>query len=397
MPRTRIAADAPLDARGLPAMTTVLDGRERPPVAGRKDWAIRSGRYTGGLSDGVTVVEINNGPLSVLVLPTRGMGIWKVLFDGQSAGWDAPAKLPVHPHFVNLQGRNGFGWLEGFNELLCRCGLSHNGPPGHDDGVPTPVESDVSQHGRISNLPARDVEYFVDDEAGAIGISGVVDECVLFGPQFQLRTTLTVPLGGMVMSLRDEVINVGSLPTELSLLYHINVGPPFLDGGAVLETAASRVMPRDARAVEGVATYSQYLPATTGYAEQVYYYDLKEDPQGRATAMLRNKAADRAFGLTYTKKQLPSFSLWKCTQDSRSGYVTGLEPGTNHPNFKSFERHHGRVISLPPGASHVVEMQLEIHATSAGVQQMSERIRSLQGSTPPKVHPQPGAPFAPID
>lgn len=397
MARTRLAADAPLDAHGLPQMTTVLDGTSQPKLAGRSDWSIRTGRYTSGISDGVTVVELNNGAMSVLVLPTRGLGIWKVLYKGEVAGWDAPAKLPVHPQFVNLQGRNGFGWLEGFNELLCRCGLAHNGPPGHDDHSPTPVESGVTLHGRIANLPARDVEYFFDMEAGTIGISGVIDETVLFGPQFQLRTTLTIPVGGLEMQVRDEVINVGSMPTDYELLYHINVGGPFLDEGAVMECAADRVMPRDARAVEGVKTYPTYLGPTTGYKEQVYYYDLKADKQGVAWTMLRNKAGDRGFSLTYPKQQLPSFSLWKCTQDARSGYVTGLEPGTNHPNFKCFERHHGRVTSLAPGQSHVVELRMTIHDSAASVREMSERIQTLQGPTTPKVHAQPGAPFAPID
>ena len=31
----------------------------------------------GGLSEGVDLVELHNGDLSISVLPTRGMGIWK--------------------------------------------------------------------------------------------------------------------------------------------------------------------------------------------------------------------------------------------------------------------------------------------------------------------------------
>ena len=43
---------------------------------------------------------------------------------------------PVHPKFVDLSVRGGLGWLTGFDEWLCRCGLAWNGPPGDDDGLP---------------------------------------------------------------------------------------------------------------------------------------------------------------------------------------------------------------------------------------------------------------------
>src|SRR2546425_4718770 len=34
-----------------------------------------------------------------------------------------------HPKLINLQARGGLGWLDGFNEWLCRCGLENNGQP----------------------------------------------------------------------------------------------------------------------------------------------------------------------------------------------------------------------------------------------------------------------------
>lgn len=40
-------------------------------------WRIEKRRLYGGLSDGVDVVKIDNGCLSFIVVPTRGMGIWK--------------------------------------------------------------------------------------------------------------------------------------------------------------------------------------------------------------------------------------------------------------------------------------------------------------------------------
>jgi hypothetical protein len=73
-------------------------------------------------------------------------------------GWDAPLHGPVHPKFVSLPDRGGIGWLAGFDEWLCRCGLSSNGPPGLDGGTSLPL------HGRIANLPAHHVEVAVNLE-----------------------------------------------------------------------------------------------------------------------------------------------------------------------------------------------------------------------------------------
>ena len=96
------------------------------------DWSIRKRTLRGGLRDGIDLVEVHNGALSYSVLPTRGMGLWRGEYRGNYLGWRSPVQGPVHPHFVDLGGRDGLGWLTGFDEWLCRCGLASNGPPGED-------------------------------------------------------------------------------------------------------------------------------------------------------------------------------------------------------------------------------------------------------------------------
>ena len=41
------------------------------------NWSVVKTRLKGGLSDGVDIIEINNGRLSFTVIPTRGMGLWR--------------------------------------------------------------------------------------------------------------------------------------------------------------------------------------------------------------------------------------------------------------------------------------------------------------------------------
>ncbi|HWL09864.1 MAG TPA: aldose 1-epimerase family protein [Planctomicrobium sp.] len=397
MGMTRVQLDAALNSSRMPEMETLLDGRKQKKFAGRDDWSISLGQFWSGISANVEVVEICNGPLCVNILPTRGMGLWNARFNDLPIGWNSPVKQPVHPKYVNLNSRNGLGWLDGFNELLCRCGLAFNGPPGHDEGAASPIESELTLHGRISNLPARDLEFFADDDTGVIGVSGIVDECTLFGPQLQLKSTISTTIGSSSFLVEDEITNLSADSTDLQLLYHTNIGTPFLDAGAQLECAANRVVPRDSRAAEGITKYATCLGPTPGYAEQVYYFHLLSDDKGETQTLLRNQAGSCGLSLKFNTAQLPCFAFWKCTQDERNGYVAGLEPATNYPNFKTFERHHGRVISLAPGATYSTRLEFTVHDSPESVNNTISQIRELQRERQPQVSLQPVTPFCPID
>ncbi|MBF4338397.1 DUF4432 family protein, partial [Vibrio anguillarum] len=88
----------------------------------------------GGKQEGVELIVINNGELEVTLVPTRGMGIFNVKKDGKRIlGWDSPVKEIVNPAYIDLESRNGLGWLDGFNEMMVRCGYEWTGHPGLDD------------------------------------------------------------------------------------------------------------------------------------------------------------------------------------------------------------------------------------------------------------------------
>src|SRR5262245_23667327 len=145
---TDVASDVWLDSFSV--------GNESLRLPTPHDWSIRKRTLRGGLRDGVDLIEVHNGALSFSVLPTRGMGLWRGDYRGLALGWRAPLAGPVHPKFVNLADRGGLGWLAGFDELLCRCGLASNGPPGKEDNGTL-----LTLHGRIANLPAQAVEVRV--------------------------------------------------------------------------------------------------------------------------------------------------------------------------------------------------------------------------------------------
>ncbi|MBN1590835.1 MAG: DUF4432 family protein, partial [Pirellulales bacterium] len=123
-------------------------------------------RLSGGLRDGVDVVEVDNGTFRFVVIPTRGMGIWRATLGPLQLGWQSPVKGPVHPSLVNLQSPDGLGWLTGFDELLARTGLESNGSPVFDENGTLLY----GLHGKIQNTPAHKVEVSIEDGSGEITV-----------------------------------------------------------------------------------------------------------------------------------------------------------------------------------------------------------------------------------
>src|SRR5947208_2793143 len=175
------------------------------------DWSIRKRTLRGGLRDGVDLIEVHNGALSFSVLPTRGMGLWRGDYRGKPLGWRSPVHGPVHPKFVQLPDRGGLGWLAGFDELLCRCGLASNGPPGEDaftDAQGRSQRAHLTLHGRVANLPAQTVELRVRlDPPYELSVCGTVEEAALFFPQLRLTATCTTVPGSNRVVVHDVVEN----------------------------------------------------------------------------------------------------------------------------------------------------------------------------------------------
>ncbi len=145
-------------------------------------WSVVKRTLRGGRRDGVNLIQLDNGALSMAIVPTRGMGLWRGSFKGSALGWASPVlDGPVNPTFVHLADRGGLGWLDGFDELMVRCGLDSNGAP-YEIPLPGPDGSTarhllVGLHGRVANIPAHHVSVHVDEKAPhAITVEGRVAE-----------------------------------------------------------------------------------------------------------------------------------------------------------------------------------------------------------------------------
>lgn len=350
------------------------------------EWKISKRTLHGGKRDGIDLIELDNGALKLSILPTRGMGIWRGEYKGIRLGWDAPIHGPVNPQWVNLEGRGGLGWLDGFDEWICRCGLAFNGPPGIDQG------KNITLHGRIANTPAHFVGVRVQ-QGPPYNIEVVARflESSLFGDHLHLTTVLRTTPGSNSFSIHDLVENRSSQPAEMQMLYHCNFGKPLLGEGSRVTLPAMQVAPRDEHSATAMHQYEQYRAPTASAREFVNYYQPLGDKAGNTLAVLHNAAGNHACSIRFNVKKLPWFIVWKNTADEREGYVTGLEPATGFPNFKTIERNQNRLVVLKPDASWDAQLTVEVTDQTAKLADWLAEISHLQGHEPTIVLRHPDA------
>ncbi|MDR1923577.1 MAG: aldose 1-epimerase family protein [Planctomycetaceae bacterium] len=343
-------------------------------------------RLRGGVSDGVDVVTIDNGQLSLDVLPTRGMGIWRGRCGDVELKWDSPISGPVHPALVPVSDPGGTGWLEGFDEWFVRCGLESNGSPEFDSAG----KLIYPLHGRIANTPAQFLALSTDQNTGKIVLVGNVYETKLFFKKLRLHTELITFAGSSKFTVRDTITNLSAESGEFELLYHINTGQPLASDGGRVVVPFDRLVPRTEAAVINLPDWNKLDPETPGSEEVVFYFKPAADSNGWCKTLLINAKNDRGLMLSFQPEFFPCFSLWKSRLANADGYVCGLEPSVNFPNNRSFEKEQNRIVKLKSGESRSFELSFEILCDKESVKKSETEINNIAAKNIIEPKPQKG-------
>jgi galactose mutarotase-like enzyme len=338
-------------------------------------------RLTQGKQAGCEMLLVQTPEVCAAICPTRGMSLWRARLAQIDCQWQSPVQGPVHPAFVPLSEVSGLGWLDGFDELLVRCGLRSFGAPDFDPQgrLLHPL------HGSIGNLPASDLRIQLSEDQQRLIVSGEIQETRFLVYDLRLKVQYHFQLGQTAIAVVDEVTNRGDSPTNIQLLYHINFGSPLLAEGARLHLPARQIVARDGRAVEGLQSWDRYLGPTRGYAEQVYFSQPVADRDGWVTGLLQNPTNEQAVVVSYQSSTLPYFTQWKNTASHSAGYVTGLEPATGFPNPRSFEEQQGRLMQLQPGQSKEFQLRLEGCRGPDAINAKRQLIEQLLGQAGPEL------------
>jgi hypothetical protein len=286
---------------------------------------------------------LNGGGLEFDVHPDRGLDIGAATFDGIPLAWLSSTGI-TSPEFYEPEGR---GWLRTFGGgLLTTCGLDSFGPPADDeDGV-------AGMHGRIGAIPAQ----LTGAEATAerVTVSGTVRQTAVFAENLVLRRRITSAVGSSAFSVEDAVTNEGSSPSPHMVLYHVNLGWPLLDQGAVVDIPHAAVRPRDPDAEEGFGHQYEIGAPVRGFREQVYIHEAGPERYAAVT----NEQRGLRFTLRFSET-LPAVFEWKMTATQH--YVLGLEPA-NTPEIRgrAAARAAGLLPRLEPGETVRYDLSFEL-------------------------------------
>lgn len=358
---------------------------EKLGITDTTPFSIETTRIHGGKQEGVDLLKIDNGVMQITLIPTRGMGIYEVTSGALRLGWDSPVKEIVNPAYIDLESRNGLGWLDGFNEMLVRCGYEWTGHPGvDDDGFMK------SLHGRVQNTPASKVTVKIDKQPPyAIHVIGEVYENTFKFCNLRTTMELTVIPGQSTFSLHDELTNLSDYASEYQVIYHSNFGTPILEAGAMVSTPAQQVSPFNDYAKAGLNDWQTYLGPTPNFDEMVFNIVPYADEEGDTLAVLHNKDGDMGMTLGYKVEQLPVLTLWKNTDTLKQGYVTGIEPGTSYAYNTKYQRPLGLVPTIKPGETKNFDLTYTLLGSEADTQRALARVEAIQGGRKTELKGQP--------
>lgn len=281
--------------------------------------------FNSGRGKGVEAIEIDAGDLNFTVLKSRCLDIGHASYKGFPLAYMSKSGLRSPEYFVEDKGK---GFLDSFyGGLFVTCGLNNIGVDCQVDG------REYGVHGEISNIPAEMVSArtFWEEDQYHFQVMGQVRHSRFYAEDLVLSRKIETELGSNKLIITDVIENRDFAPVPLMLLYHINLGFPFLDSRSRLYTTKIRKSwPRTPSAQKGLANFTSFSEPVDGIEEECFYHTFDTE-DGMVTACLFNpNLGEEGMGvyIKYDTKQLPEIIQWKMMRSRE--YVCGLNPATNY-------------------------------------------------------------------
>jgi len=312
-----------------------------------------------GLGKGTRIAWVNTGSgLRYKVVIDRGLDIADAFYNQHSLAWLSHAGVTAPRPDAN----RGLEWLYSFaGGLVTTCGLTHVGGPETDD------YGERGLHGRVSNIGAR-LESIVQPNLTAakpkMSITAVVKESRVFGPNLELKRTISSTIGEPAIKIHDVVTNFGNTLTPHMILYHCNYGWPLVDEGTEIiwkGKCVSRGLDMDNAIFNSKHNFRKCRKprdSHRGGGEACGFIDVRPDKKGVCTVGLYNRRLGFALAMRYKKKQLPCLANWQHWGPGE--YVTALEPGTNPPIGQARAREQKKLLHIAPGKSRTYDLEMTV-------------------------------------
>ena len=267
--------------------------------------SLRRYTLTDGRGAGLDVIDCDNGKLRFLLNVTKGLDVMQLYHKGENLSF-------LSKNAFSARETDFLSRFEG--GMLYTCGLDS---VGGRDGYPI--------HGTYHNMIAEIVKTECNEDG--IAVEAIIRNTALFGRNLVMYRRVSTAIGGDTLSIEDRLVNCGFGNEDYCLLYHINLGYPMLDNGAIVEAEVLENVPRTPWSEAHKATFLEMELPQPLKEETCYFLKLAEPK-----VSLTNKKNNKRFTLTYSADTLPAFIEWKSM--ASADYALGLEPATTYLDDK---------------------------------------------------------------
>lgn len=300
---------------------------------------IRSVTYGNGRSSGMKAYEVKNGCLEFQVMEDKCLDVSGLAYKGINMSFLSKPGLQGRNHY-DTNGQEALRSIMG--GLFFTAGLENICAPYVSEGKEYPM------HGRIRTTPAEHVYTKAAWEDGKykLMIGGEMREAELFGENMVLSRKIESVYGESSLLVTDTIENESFREEPMMLLYHINLGYPFLDQNLRLYIPTRKVTARDKASEGHEENYDRMDDPKENEPEYVFIHELMADQEKNTWLLAVNPVMQLGLKLEFNKKNLPYFMEWKST--ASGDYVIGLEPSNSSVYGREYHEKKGNLHKLKP-------------------------------------------------
>lgn len=293
-----------------------------------------------GRSSGTKLFDIKNECLQFQVMCDKCLDVSGFSYRGINMNFLSKPGLQGRNHY-DTNGQEALRSIMG--GLFFTAGLENICAPYTNETGSYPM------HGRIRTTPAEQIssEETWTEDGLKLKVSGSMREAELFGENMVLRRSIETIAGQKSIKVTDEIENEAFRDEPLMLLYHINLGYPFLTPDLKLYIPTGSVTPRDAASEGHEKAYDRMDEPKKNEPEYVFIHDMQAaDDQKNTWVLAVNEKLGLGLKIAYSMKNLPYFMEWKST--AAGDYVIGLEPSNSSVYGRAYHEKNNSLHKLKP-------------------------------------------------
>jgi len=325
-------------------------------------------RFQEGRSEGMNAYEVKCGDLFFHAAADKCLDISDLSYKGMNMTFLSKP---------GLMGRNAWdtAGAEAQRSIMCglffTCGLENICAPCTVEGKNYPM------HGRLRTTPAEHCssDVIIGEDGAKVVLTAEGREAELFGENLVLRRRIETELGKNSILLTDEIENQSFREEPFMLMYHCNMGYPFLNESSEVFLPSLEVKGREGFSEKHKDKWNIMEAPVDNAEEYVFFHKLASDSDNNTMALIVNN--ERSVGLTieFGMDNLPWFTEWKsvCSGD----YVMGLEPANVTPYNREAHLWEGDLKKIAPFEKKSFSLRFTVVDGEEEINPAKNRIKNL--------------------